>query len=167
MICFFCKLRGSIGRNSLWSDDNSTGMNPQLSQISLEIRCQVKGIFYLFVCGDIIVYFLVFFCIWDNFFEWAFFWDNIRNLIRHLKRNSNRPCRVFECRFGCHFHKGSYCTYLFLTIFFCTIVNHSLSLGILKINIKIGHRNSRRIEESFKEKVKWKRINIGDLNRPS
>ena len=143
-------------------------MNSKLSEVPLDSTGKVKGLLYvIFSIIDILHFFKLWQGIIDQASETNFIRNHIRNLISPLKRHSNRSSRVLKCRFCCNLHKGSDWANLFLSIFLWTIINYSLSLSILKIDIKVGHWYSRWIQKSLKKEIKWKWINIRNFNRPS
>ena len=143
-------------------------MNSKLSEVPLNPTGKVKGLLYIiFSIIDILHFFKLWQGIIDQASESNFIRNHIRNLIGPFKRHSNRSSRILKCRFCCNLHKGSNRANLFLAIFLWTIVNYSLSLRILKVDIKVGHWYSRWIQKSLKKEIKWKRINICNFNRPS
>ena len=140
-------------------------MNSKLSEVPLNPTRKVKGLLYIiFSIIDILHFFKLWQGIIDQASEPNFIRNHIRNLIRPLKRHSNRSSRILKCRFCCNLHKGSDWANLFLSIFLRTIVNYSLSLRILKVDIKVRHWYSRWIQKSLKKEIKWKRINICNFN---
>ena len=143
-------------------------MNSKLSEVPLNPTGKVKSLLYIiFSIIDILHFFKLWQGIIDQASESNFIRNHIRNLIGPLKRYSNRSSRVLKCRFCCNLHKRSDWANLFLSIFLWTIVNYSLSLRILKVDIKVGHWYSRWIQKSLKEEIKWKRINIRNFDRSS
>ena len=84
-------------------------------------------------------------------------------LVNVRKRHPQRPAYIFynsPCRKG---RKRDYLRYVILAVFFDNVVYYLLPSFYAKVDIKIRHRYSFRIQKPFKRQVVYKRINVRNI----
>gem|GEM_PF-5291950 len=165
-ITLFYILHRRVFGNLIRSDDNSASMYTKLPHISFQFLSEHDR----FLDNTIVLIHGF------EFFRHIRRLKSIRNthpirdqtgeLIRLIKRQSQSSCGILKCGLRSHLHIGTYRRYLFASIFFFHIFDDFLSLHIFEIDIKIGHTDTRRIEESFKKQSKLNRIHVRNSNQP-
>ncbi len=78
------------------------------------------------------------------------------------KRNLKHFCHILYCHFRCHSLVSDNMGNFFLSIFLGHVFKDLISSVIIKIDVYIRERDSVRIEKTFKEKVIFDRVYLGD-----
>ena len=89
------------------------------------------------------------------------FANAIAKHVTHIEHTAH----VTNGRTRCHGAEGGNLTDCITTVFVFDIVNDAVSIGLTKIDVKVGHRNPLWIQEALKQQVVLQRIEVGNLQR--
>ncbi len=72
---------------------------------------------------------------------------------------------IADNRFRRHGTEGNNLGNCFTTVHIGDVFNHLIAFLHAEVDVKVGHRNTFRVQEAFKQQVKFQRIDIGDFQR--
>lgn len=143
------------------SDDNSTGMNSELTDRSFHLDSSIDD-FPIFIF--IFIGFLEFYRFFESFFE-LYSWtsrDELRKVIHLLEGDTEGTTRILYSRACGQSTKCTHLSNMVSSVFLTHIREDFFTTSIREVDIDIRHRDTRRIQESFKEESISEWINIGD-----
>ncbi|MNG81901.1 hypothetical protein D3C79_405680 [compost metagenome] len=70
---------------------------------------------------------------------------------------------VADNRFSRHGTEGDDLRYRLTAVHIRHVLNHQIAFFHAEIDVEVGHRNTFRVKEAFKQQVKFQRVKIGDF----
>ena len=133
---------------------------------TFELHCHVKQLCYIWF---ILIHFLQVWTYFQSHRKSDIFYA--RNLVRNCLCNlitqtiwkCHRTTDVAHTHLCCHRTESDNLDNLFLAVFLYDVINDFLSSVDTEININIWHRYTFRIQESFKQQIVPKRLDIRNI----
>src|SRR5699024_8699976 len=91
--------------------------------------------------------------------------QGLGELLPHRKWLAQHPGCVFECLFGFNRPVGHDHGDAFVTVFFRDVFDDLVATPIVKVHVKVGHRHTVWVEESFKNESVFQWVQLGDTQR--
>ncbi|MNS76001.1 hypothetical protein D3C72_1095340 [compost metagenome] len=92
-------------------------------------------------------------------------WHQFGDAIDKTVRMAEHAAHVADNRFRRHRTKGNNLRYRVTTVHVRDVLNHLVAFLHAEVNVEVGHRNTFRVKETFKQQVEFQRIEVGDFER--
>ena len=90
--------------------------------------------------------------------------NQLCNRVNGAVRHAECPARITDGSTGRKSTEGDNLCHTVLTVLTLHIINDLFTPIIAEVNVEIGHRNTLRVQKSFKEQVVCNRVDIGDAD---